>query len=421
MEVDGPGNHVNLNLGTPANWDGTFGAQACIRDISLTNCDPWQTFHIELPLAADDRNFCVRYAGHATSAATVGLQRECGFETATGRWSTDNALHLNWCVGMFRNAGFDAGQLAAARNLAKSEEALRTEGLTTVCPPPCPEGQMRLQGQCQVPPILSGSTLGTGGGFIQMFPECGPGRKYVQSENACVADAPPPTGPVDAVPAPAPGDGGPLTASTCGLSGTATVVIADPALTTLNVRDKPNGNILPTKIPENAQVEVMGPCGMQLSAGIVAQKPDQVIPGWCAISTPQVTGCVSEQFLVAGIPPAGPVGAGSAGIVANQPQTVVAPTFTGTWSAEAQGSGYTFVLNQDGNTVTGNYSGGDGSNGQLNGSVSGNVLRFAWQQTDGVSGAGKFALSGDGNSFDGSYTLGTDPDVAEGSWNGTRQ
>ena len=78
--------------------------------------------------------------------------------------------------------------------------------------------------------------------------------------------------------------------------------------------------------------------------------------------------------------------------------------FTGTWSAEAQGSGYTFVLNQNGNTVSGNYSGGDGSNGQLNGSVSGNVLRFTWQQTDGVSGSGKFALSSDGNSFDGSYT-----------------
>jgi hypothetical protein len=225
-------------------------------------------------------------------------------------------------------------------------------------------------------------------------------------------------------PAPPATGGGGLTASICGLpGGTATVVIPDPKITTLNVRDKPSGSIL-TKIPENTQVTVVGGCGVQLSAGIVAPTPGtggQPVPGWCAISSP-VIGCVSEQFLVAGIPAGGPVGAGSAGLVANPPQAVAAPSFTGTWSAEAQGSGYTFTLNQNGNTVTGNYSGGDGSNGQINGNVSGNVLRFAWEQRNPeLSGAGKFTLSGDGNSFDGSYTLGSDPDVAEGSWNGTRQ
>jgi len=40
-------------------------------------------------------------------------------------------------------------------------------------PPPCPEGQIRLKGICQVPPLLPGTSTGTGGGFIQMFPEGG--------------------------------------------------------------------------------------------------------------------------------------------------------------------------------------------------------------------------------------------------------
>ncbi len=51
------------------------------------------------------------------------------------------------------------------------------------------------------------------------------------------------------------------------------------------------------------------------------------------------------------------------------------------------------------------------------------MLRFAWQQTNdgGLTGAGKFTLSADGNAFNGSYTLSNDPEVVEGSWNGRRQ
>jgi hypothetical protein len=221
---------------------------------------------------------------------------------------------------------------------------------------------------------------------------------------------------------PATGGGG-LTASTCGLpGGTATVVIPDPKITDLNVRDKPKGEII-KRIPEGSQVNVVGGCGVQIAAGIVAQTPGtggQPIPGWCAISSP-VIGCVFEDFLVAGIPAGGQVVLPpAAGIVAAQPQTAAAPTFTGKWNAEAQGSGYKFNLTQIGDNVSGAYVGGDGSNGQITGTVTGNVLRFQWWQADGVRGMGKFALSGDGNSFAGSYTLGSDPDVAEGSWNGTR-
>jgi hypothetical protein len=70
-------------------------------------------------------------------------------------------------------------------------------------------------------------------------------------------------------PAPPQAGGG---TSTCGLpGGMATVVIADPSLKTLNVRDRPRGEVI-TTIPEGSQVEVLGGCGVRLAAGNVAQK-----------------------------------------------------------------------------------------------------------------------------------------------------
>jgi hypothetical protein len=136
-------------------------------------------------------------------------------------------------------------------------------------------------------------------------------------------------GPVEATPAPA---GGGMTTSTCGLSGTATVVIANPALTVLNVRDEPDGKTILGTIPENTQVEVLGPCGVKFSAGITALPQGaggKVIAGWCAVSTPQVAGCSKEEFLVAGIPAGGSVTPpGSAGFAG--PQVVAASSFTGT-------------------------------------------------------------------------------------------
>ncbi len=210
--------------------------------------------------------------------------------------------------------------------------------------------------------------------------------------------------------------GGATTSSCAVAGGTATVSIPDPNVTTLNVRDKPGGTIL-TVISEGAQVNVVGGCGVKLAAGIVAQKPGaggRGVPGWCAISSP-VVGCVSEKFLVAGIP-TGPL-APAAGLVA----TRSSGSFTGRWNATAQGSGYTMMLNQNGNAVSGSYTSDDGSSGQIDGTLRGNVLRFTWRQTDGLGGAGKFALSDDANSFRGSFTLSDNPDVSEGSWNGRRR
>ena len=229
----------------------------------------------------------------------------------------------------------------------------------------------------------------------------------------------------DVAPPPAQGGDQPTT-STCGIpGGTATVVIPDPNIPTLNVREGPSGNSnILTTIPRDSQVNIVGGCGVKIAAGLVAQAPGGGPPpvsGWCAISQP-VVGCVSEKFLVAGIVAAGqPAPAPAAGLVADKPQDVSGPTFTGTWVAEAQGASFTFNLTQDGKSVFGGYTGTDGSSGQINGKLKGNVLRFTWRQADNLKGAGKFALSGDGNSFSGSYTMGNNPDVADGSWNGTRR
>ncbi len=56
----------------------------------------------------------------------------------------------------------------------------------------------------------------------------------------------------------------------------------------------------------------------------------------------------------------------------------------------------------------------------INGTVKDNVLRFKWAE-DGGRGAGKFTMSSDGQSFEGSFSMTDNPDDASGgSWNGTR-
>ena len=190
----------------------------------------------------------------------------------------------------------------------------------------CPEGQIRLKGQCQVPPLLPGTSTGKGGGFIQMFPTCPAGETFNQSENRCVgadADAgagggtagfaaPKTLGPVEF------GKGGatdtgddagndtgggnanpPMHADdgSCGGPGAvATVVIPEPNLHKLNVRTKPGGNVLGT-VPEGEQVTVVGPCGSEAAAGFAkSTKPLGGMAGWCQLDAP-VGGCVMAKYL----------------------------------------------------------------------------------------------------------------------------
>ncbi len=417
---------------------------------------------------ADASSLCQRLASAATQVSQAAQSLGCDFDFTSEQWNP--AAQFGVCMSMFSNLG--TGPVAEALVEAQwtQMQAQRAAALQQ-----CSQQQAATPLPAEDPP------------------------------------APPPP----AAPAPAGG----MNASTCSLpSGVATVVIKDPKVTRLNVRDRPAGNIV-GGVAEGTQVTVLGACGVNLQAGIVAnpQGNKPPVPGWCAIAEP--VGCVAEQFLVPGVVPtqqgeatpqntpgtqvvvtipqggnlarltsskggqatvltslpkgsdvnvlgcergwcriahpryptawlfqdflqfegpgAGPApievtvntgggaatggGGPAAGLVATPAPGTAAASFTGNWYAVAQGSDYDMQLSQSGSAVTGNYRGADGSVGQIEGSVDGNVLRFRWRQIDGLSGAGKFALAKDGRAFSGSFTLGTDPDVAEGSWNGTRR
>ena len=200
----------------------------------------------------------------------------------------------------------------------------------------------------------------------------------------------------------------------------ATVVINQPGLDKLNVRSGPGGQVLGT-VPEGDTVSVIGPCGSTSGAAGFVQQANKLGGGngWCQISAP-VHGCVSAQFLDFG---GGDQPGGTVGLVPRnkQPTLASAPaTFGGHWNANADNVAYSLSLRQKGSGVSGSYQGNDGSVGKINGKVSGNVLRFAWVQTDGNQGSGKFVLSGDGQSFAGSYSFSNNPDAVDGAWNGTR-
>lgn len=94
--------------------------------------------------------------------------------------------------------------------------------------------------------------------------------------------------------------------SPCRISGgSATVRIDNPDVEGLNVRDRPNGQVL-TILPSGTRVEVVGGCGSRRGAGFSANKPGQQGGqlGWCAIAEPLI-GCVADRYLVAGKPAVG--------------------------------------------------------------------------------------------------------------------
>lgn len=126
--------------------------------------------------------------------------------------------------------------------------------------------------------------------------------------------------------------------------------------------------------------------------------------------------------------------------------------FTGVWNTvTSKGEKYLITLRHersDYNTVigsyrslsgaTGSYQPSDGSiygfvkvsastaqpvmqsESSIKGTVDGNVLRFNWFQDSG-RGSGKFTLSSDGESFQGTFSATNDFDNASGgTWNGTR-
>jgi len=124
--------------------------------------------------------------------------------------------------------------------------------------------------------------------------------------------------------------------------------------------------------------------------------------------------------------------------------------FTGTWNTvTGKGKKIVITLEQDRrndvtgyygiNGLTGSYKPLDGSNNgfvkvswsaepvtqsasSITGRVTDNVLRFTWSQDDHRHGAGRFTLSSDGESFEGTFSMTDNPDdTSGGTWNGTRQ
>jgi hypothetical protein len=103
--------------------------------------------------------------------------------------------------------------------------------------------------------------------------------------------------------------------------------------------------------------------------------------------------------------------------------------FTGVWNT-ITGKGEKLVITlrherDDPGVVTGSYHLlGDMKDkpldGALNGTVTKNVLRFTWS-SDKDRRAGRFTLSSDGESFEGTYSPTRNPDdTSGGTWSGTR-
>ena len=120
----------------------------------------------------------------------------------------------------------------------------------------------------------------------------------------------------------------------------------------------------------------------------------------------------SGKSAFAAVPPAKPTQAMPVGAA---PAAAPTANFTGTWSTRFGD----LSLNQSGNRVTGNYAYFAGS---LEGTVTGNVLRFKWKEPkQNKQGAGKFTMAADGQSFSGGWSYTEDPEVFGSGWNGTRK
>jgi hypothetical protein len=119
-----------------------------------------------------------------------------------------------------------------------------------------------------------------------------------------------------------------------------------------------------------------------------------------------------------------------AGIVHGQPSPPKAVNFSGVWNTTtSKGEKLVIALRHDRSdfsVVGGSYHlFGDVTDkpldGGLKGTVTDNVLRFTWSQDEGRR-AGRFILSSDGESFEGTFSTTTNPDdTSGGTCKGSRQ
>jgi hypothetical protein len=103
--------------------------------------------------------------------------------------------------------------------------------------------------------------------------------------------------------------------------------------------------------------------------------------------------------------------------------SVVQQSFSGAWDTQTGGTPYRMVLKQSSGQVTGTYepSGGTISSTSVTQGADGSILMtFVWTEGSGASGAGRFTLAADGNSFSGSWSSTPDPNAVSSTWTGTR-
>ena len=91
----------------------------------------------------------------------------------------------------------------------------------------------------------------------------------------------------------------------------------------------------------------------------------------------------------------------------------VSKDLSGTWKSNV----VDLHLMQSGSAVTGTY---DYEGGKLKGTITGNRLDYAWNQTNGKKGRGYFIISDDWQSMSGRYGY-NDDDSDGGEWIGTRE
>ena len=216
--------------------------------------------------------------------------------------------------------------------------------------------------------------------------------------------------PVVAAPAPAP-------APTGGHS-IATIVVPDPNVHALNVRNRPNGTIL-TALPEGPGV---GGGRLWLAAG---GRACQGAGRWHG-----------DPRLVPDRCPAGRLGVGEIPGVWRRRDcrtSTVRPTGRSATTTgdndlrrRVERAHRRWHALHDRARPERQYghrqlSGRRRQPGPIVGSVDGKQLSFAWNQADGLAGFGRFALSADGHTFQGSYSMRETPQKIEGSWNGSRR
>ena len=162
--------------------DGTavYSVQFCTHyGLAGTDCAHWTQVARHFAPAST----CQSYMSTAMTAVNQNDNLGCGF--AGARWDHNALAHLNACL----NSTGDWQSFINSETSGRANDLAACQARIAAATP-CPAGQIHYQGgACRVPPVLSGSSTGTGGGFIQLNP-----AGNVAASSAAAATPPPGSG-----------------------------------------------------------------------------------------------------------------------------------------------------------------------------------------------------------------------------------